>query len=142
MGRTATRAQEAKSRAREARLALLAERNAQDQRIEDAVAAALLAAEDRAAGLAQVEQAERDAGAALLKLSREKVPMRAIAALTGMAEPVCARLLKRPIDAKHDATDRRSDEATDTASKGEGAASMPLTEAPMAVRAARCGTRT
>jgi len=120
MGRTATRAQEAKSRAREARLALLAERNAQDERIEDAVAAALLAAEDRAAGLAQVEQAERDAAAALLRLSREKVPMRDMASLTGMAEPVCARLLKLLVDAKHDATDRRSDDATDTASEGEG----------------------
>ncbi len=120
MGRTATRAQEAKLRAREARLALLAERNAQDERIEDAVAAALLAAEDRAAGLAQVEQAERDAAAALLRLSREKVPMRDMASLTGMAEPVCARLLKLPVDAKHDATDRRSDDATDTASEGEG----------------------
>lgn len=107
-------------RAREARLALLAERNAQDERIEDAVAAALLAAEDRAAGLAQVEQAERDAAAALLRLSREKVPMRDMASLTGMAEPVCARLLKLPVDAKHDATDRRSDDATDTASEGEG----------------------
>lgn len=120
MGRTATRAQEAKSRAREARLALLAERNAQDERIEDAVAAALLAAEDRAAGLAQVEQAERDAAAALLRLSREKVPMRDMASLTGMAEPVCTRLLKLPVDAKHDAADRRSDDATDTASEGEG----------------------
>jgi hypothetical protein len=120
MGRTATRAQEAKSRAREARLALLVERNAQDERIEDAVAVALLAAEDRAAGLAQVEQAERDAAAALLRLSREKVPMRDMASLTGMAEPVCARLLKLPVDAKHDATDRRSDDATDTASEGEG----------------------
>jgi len=120
VGRTATRAQEAKSRAREARLALLAERNAQDERIEDAVAAALLAAEDRAAGLAQVEQAERDAAAALLRLSREKVPMRDMASLTGMAEPVCARLLKLPVDAKHDAPDRRSDDATDTASEGEG----------------------
>jgi len=99
MGRTGTRAQEAKSRAREARLALLAERNAQDERIEDAVAAALLAAEDRAAGLAQ---AERDAAAALLRLNREKVPMRDMASLTGMAEPVCARLLKLPVDAKHD----------------------------------------
>ena len=120
MGRTATRAQEAKSRAREARLALLAERNAQDERIEDAAAAALLACEDRAAGLAQVEQAERDAAAALLRLSREKVPMRDMASLTGMAEPVCARLLKLPVDAKHDAMDARSDHATDTAAEGEG----------------------
>ncbi len=108
MGRTATRAQEAKTRAREARLTLLVERNAQDERIEDAVAAALLAGEDRSAGLAQIEQAERDAAAALLRLSREKVPVRDMAALTGMAEPVCARLLKLPVD------------AADTTADGEG----------------------
>jgi hypothetical protein len=114
MGRTATRAQEAKSRAREARLTLLVERSAQDQRIEDAVAAALLAADDRAAGLAQVEQAERDAATALLRLSREKVPMRDMASLTGMTEPVCARLLKLSVGGpKQDATGGRSDDATD-----------------------------
>lgn len=91
MGRTASRAQEAKARARAARLALLVERNAQDERIDEAVAAAVLACEDRAAAQAQVEQAERDAAAALRRLGREKVLLRDMATLTGIAEPVCAR---------------------------------------------------
>ncbi len=112
MGRTATRAQEAKSRAREARLALLAERNAQDERIEDAVAAVLLAWEDRAAGLAQVEQAERDAAAALGRLGREKVPVRDMATLTGVGETVCARLLKLPLESRSDTKDDPCDEAS------------------------------
>ncbi len=47
MSRTGTKEQDARARAREARLTLLADRNAQDERIEAAVAAALLAWEDR-----------------------------------------------------------------------------------------------
>ena len=40
-------------------MALLAERNAQDERIEDAVAQALLAWEDKAAAKAEADQQER-----------------------------------------------------------------------------------
>ena len=83
MGRTATKAQEAKARARQARLALLVERNARDERIEDAAASVLLAWDDRAAAQASVEKAERVAAAALVLLGREKVPVRDMAALTG-----------------------------------------------------------
>jgi hypothetical protein len=113
MGRTASRAQEAKSRARAARLASLVERNAQDKPIEDAVAAALLAWEHRSAGQAQVEHAERDAAAALLRLGREKMLMRDMAALTGIAEPVCARLLKLPVNVQDEVKNARSDGASE-----------------------------
>jgi hypothetical protein len=47
------------------RLALTVERNAQDQPIEDAVAAALLAWEASAAAAAKVENAEREVAAGL-----------------------------------------------------------------------------
>ena len=69
-------------------------RNARGERIEDAVAAGLLACQDRAMAAAQVEAAERDAAAALLQLGREKVSVRDMATLIGIGEPVCARLLK------------------------------------------------
>jgi len=72
----------------------MVERNSQDQRIEDAVAAALLAWEARAAAAAQVEDTERDVAAGLVALSREKVPVRDMAAMTRIPEAVCARLLK------------------------------------------------
>ncbi len=91
------KAQEAKARARTARLKLLVERTAQDERIEDAAAAALLAWQDRTAAQAQVDQAERTAAAALALLSREKVPVREMAALTGIRESACARLLRSPV---------------------------------------------
>ena len=73
MSRTGTKEQDARARAREARLSLLADRNAQDQRIEAAVAVALLAWEDRTAAAGKVEDAERDTAAGLALLSREKV---------------------------------------------------------------------
>ncbi len=46
MGRNATRAQQAKARVREARLVLLSERQAQDERIEEATVRTVLASED------------------------------------------------------------------------------------------------
>jgi len=96
MSRTGTKEQDARARAREARLMLLADRNAQDERIEAAVAAALLAWEDRTAAAGKVEEAERDTAAGLALLSREKVPVRDMAALTGIGQSVCSRLLKMP----------------------------------------------
>ena len=62
MGSRTNRAHDARARAREARAVMLAERHAQDERIEGAVAAALLAIEDRAAALAEAERAGADAG--------------------------------------------------------------------------------
>jgi len=120
MGRTASRAQEAKARARAARLALLVERNAQDERIEEAVAAALLAWEGRAVGQAQVEQAERDAAAALRRLGREKVLLRDMATLTGIAEPACARLLKLRGDTHDDADRSRTERSAKGSQDREG----------------------
>src|SRR4051812_46439358 len=98
MSRTGNRAQDARARARASRVALLAERNAQDDRIEVAVAQALLAWEDRAAAIAKVDEAERQTGRMLEVLSREKVPVRDMAAMTGIGVSVCARLLKVAAD--------------------------------------------
>ncbi len=87
-------------------------RNAQDQRIEDAVAAALLAWEARSAAAAQVEDAERDVARGLVALSREKVSVRDMAAMTGIGEAFCNRLLKSPAAAegsREPATGRRGD---------------------------------
>ncbi len=97
MGRTATKEQEARVRARAARVALLVERNAQDERIEEAVAAVLLAWAERTAAAGQLEQAERAAVAALRRLGQERVPVRDMAALTGIGQSVCARLLRLPV---------------------------------------------
>lgn len=96
VSRTGIKEQDARARAREARLTLLADRNAQDERIEAAVAAALLAWEDRTAAAGKVEEAERDTAAGLALLSREKVSVRDMATLTGIGESVCSRLLKLP----------------------------------------------
>ncbi len=96
MSRTATKEQDARARARQARLTLLADRNAQDERIEAAVAAALLGWEDRTAAAGKVEEAERDTAAGLALLRREKVSVRDKATLTGIGEAVCSRLLKIP----------------------------------------------
>ena len=98
MSRTGDKAQDARARARASRVALLAERNAQDERIEAAVAQALLAWEDRAAATAKVDEAERQTGRMLEALSREKVPVRDMAAMTGIGVSVCARLLKVAAD--------------------------------------------
>jgi type II secretory pathway predicted ATPase ExeA len=116
VGRTSIKAQEAKARARTARLKLLVERTAQDERIEDAAAVALLAWQDRSAAQAQVEKAERAVAAALVLLGREKVLVREMAALTGIGESACARLLRSPVaPAKRD-----SDSPSQAPSPGEG----------------------
>ena len=104
MGRTASKAQEARARARKARLGLLVKRNA--QRIEDAAAAALLAWQDRAAALAAVEKAERAAAAALVLLAREKVLVRDMVALTGIESLLCQRLLRRPVESQDGTPDQ------------------------------------
>ena len=96
MSRTGTKEQDARARARQARLSLLAHRNAQDERIEAAAAAALLAWEDRTTAVGKVEDAERDTAAGLALLRREKVSVRDMATLTGIGESVCSRLLKMP----------------------------------------------
>jgi len=96
MSRTGTKEQDARARARQARLSLLADRSAQDERIEAAVAAALLAWQDRTAAAGKVEEAVRDTAAGLALLRREKVSVRDMATLTGIGESVCSRLLKMP----------------------------------------------
>jgi len=62
MGRNATRAQQAKARVREARLLLLAERQAQDERIEEATVRTVLAWEDVVAAQTRLDAAERRVG--------------------------------------------------------------------------------
>jgi len=116
VGRTAIKAQEAKARARTARLKLLVERTAQDKRIEDAAAVALLAWHDRMAAQAQVEKAERAVAAALVLLGREKILVREMAALTGIGESACARLLRSPVASANGV----SDSASQSPSPGEG----------------------
>ena len=103
MGSRTNRAHDAKARAREARAVMLAERQAQDERIEDAVAAALLAIEDKAAALAQADQQERTLAAALQRLGRESVGVRDIVTMTGLTETHVTRLLRTKLDAQPDA---------------------------------------
>ena len=85
MGSRTNRAHDAKARAREARAVMLADRQAQDERIEDAVAAALLAIEDKAAALAEADQQERALAAALQRLGRERVGVGDIVTMTGLS---------------------------------------------------------
>lgn len=99
MGRNATKSQQAKARARQARLGLLAERDAQDQRIEDAAARALLAWEDVGAARQKLQETERAAADALAELGREKVPVKDMAALTGIGAVQCQRLLRLAVRA-------------------------------------------
>ena len=98
MGSRTNRAYDAKARAREARSALLENRQAQDERIEDAVAAALLAIEDQAAALAQAQEQERTLAAALHLLGQESVNARDIATMTGLTETHVTRLLKMKLE--------------------------------------------
>jgi len=97
MGRNATRAQQAKARVREARLVLLAQRQAQDERIEEATVRTVLAWEDLVAAQARLDAAERRVGDALAALGREKVPVAQMVTLTGIGRPQCARLLRLAI---------------------------------------------
>ena len=94
MGRNATRSQQAKARVREARLVLLSERQAQDERIEDATVRTVLAREDMAAVQQRLDTAERRVGEALVALGKEKVTIAEMATLTDIQRPQCARLLK------------------------------------------------
>ena len=102
MASRTNRAHDAKARAREARSAMLADRQAQDERIEDAVAAALLAIEDRAAAQAQAEQDERTLAAALQRLNQESVAIRDIMTMTGLGEKYVTRLLRTNLDGDGD----------------------------------------
>jgi len=97
MGRNATRAQQAKARVREARLVLLAERQAQDERIVEATVRTVLAWEDVTAAQARLDAAERLVGDALAALGREKVPVAQMVTLTGIGRPQCARLRRLAI---------------------------------------------
>ncbi len=94
MGHNATRSQQAKSKVREARLGLLSERKAQDERIEQAMVRAVLAWEDAQAAHASLDAAERKAGQALAALGKEKVPVAQMVTLTGIGKPQCARFLR------------------------------------------------
>jgi hypothetical protein len=91
MGRTATRAQDARARAREARWTVLEKRKEQDARIEEATVAVLLALEDRWA-------AQRAITAALQQLANEKLKIQDIAVLTGLSQGECSRLLRSPVN--------------------------------------------
>jgi hypothetical protein len=94
MGHNATRSQQAKARVREARLGLLSERQAQDERIEEATVRTVLAWEDAVAAHALLDAAERKAGEAMAALGKEKVPVAQMVTLTGIGKPQCARLLR------------------------------------------------
>ena len=96
-GRT-NRAHDARARARVARAVMLQERQEQDARIEEAVAAALLAMEDRADALAQAEQEERNLALALQRLGPEGVTVRDIVTMTGLSENKVNRLVRMRVD--------------------------------------------
>lgn len=86
MGRNATRTQQAKVRVREARLVLLAQRQAQDERIEEATVRTVLAWEDVTAALDRLDATERRVGHALAELAKEKVPFPQMVTLTGIGK--------------------------------------------------------
>ena len=122
MGSRTNRAHDARARAREARAAMLQEREAQDARIEDAVAAALLAMEDRTAALAQAEQEERTLASALQRLSQESVTARDIVTMTGLSENYVTRLLRMKLEA-----------IVDAKAGSRWRSTVPLADAPMRV---------
>jgi hypothetical protein len=80
-------------------------------RIEVAVAAALLAIEDRAAAQAEAEQQERNLAAALQRLGLESVTIRDTMTMTGLSEKYVTWLLRVQIDAT---TDDDTDDDTST----------------------------
>jgi hypothetical protein len=88
---------------------MLAKRQAQDERIEDAMAAALLAMDERAAAQVLVEREERTLAVALQRLSLENVSVRDIRTVTGLGEKYVTRLLRMNTDA-----DAETDPETDT----------------------------
>ena len=118
MGSRTNRAHDARARAREARAVMLAERQAQDERIEDAVAAALLAIEDKAAALAEADQQERALAAALQRLGRERVGVGDIVTMTGLTETKVNRLVRMRVDHPVEVSD--DDVVEDGDGPGEG----------------------
>ena len=103
MGSRTNRAHDAKARAREARAVILAERQAQDDRIEDAIAAALLAIEDKVAALAEADRQERALATAVQLLGGERVGVGDIVTMTGLTETHVTRLLRTKLDAQPEA---------------------------------------
>jgi hypothetical protein len=94
---------------------MLAKRQAQDERIEDAIAAALLAIEDRDAAQAEVEHQERTLASALQKLNLESVTVRDTMSMTGLSEKYVTRLLRLQLDATTDSdSDRHDDDGSDS----------------------------
>jgi hypothetical protein len=109
------RTHDAKARARQARAVMLAKRQAQDDRIEDAMTSALLAIEDRDAAQAAVERQERTLAAALQKLNLESVTVRDTMTMTGLSEKYVTRLLRMQLDATTDNNDdNRDDDGSDS----------------------------
>src|SRR3954467_12375895 len=86
MAGRSNRTHDARARAREARAVMLRKRQEQDARIEDAVAVALMAIEDRADALGRADQEERNLAAALQRLGPEGVTVRDIMTMTGLSE--------------------------------------------------------
>jgi hypothetical protein len=105
-----SRAHDAKARAREARAVMLAKRQAQDERIENATAAALLAIEDRDAAQAEVQRQERTLAAALQRLNLESVTVRDTMTMTGLSEKYVTRLLRLQLNATTDRVDDSHDD--------------------------------
>ena len=114
------RAHDARARAREARAVMLQERQEQDARIEDAVAAALLAIEDRADALGRADQEERNLAAALQRLGPEGVTVRDIMTMTGLSEKTVTRLVRMRLDG-----DPAVDGAEDDTSDGGNVTVLP-----------------
>ena len=106
------RAHDARARAREARAEMLQERQEQDARIEDAVAAALMAIEDRADALDRADQEERNLALALQRLGPEGVTVRDIMTMTGLSEKNVTRLVKMRLD-EEPAVDGTGDDTSD-----------------------------
>lgn len=94
MGRTATRMQLAKRRAREARLGRMDSAAARDDRVETDLTAVVSAWQQYETAQETCRRAEYEAAAAMRRLSDERVLLRDIASRTGLPITECRRLLK------------------------------------------------
>jgi hypothetical protein len=101
MGRTATTAQQARTRARQRLVQFERERLERQKRIEDAVTAYYIAAEKRAAARELVEEAESDMRTTLREIAGEGADIDQVASLCNLTPAEVRQLTRQRNNRQH-----------------------------------------
>lgn len=100
MGRVAKSEQQARTKARQRRIALDHDRAARDERVEAAAAAAILGLAERDQALGQVRAADRRVGEALQRIITEGIKVDGVAQLCDLSVGEVQRLRRVAQDAR------------------------------------------